>query len=295
IIMAIIIDGKSIAGEIRADLKEKTQVLFDNHGIRPGLGLILAGNNPSSEIYVSGKAKACEEIGYYSVIERLPESVSEAEILNIIKKWNEDEKIHGILVQLPLPKQIDETKVLLAVGQKKDVDGFHPENLGRLMVGLPGFISCTPAGIMELISRSGVDTQGKHVVVVGRSNIVGKPIANLLYQKNKNANAVVTIAHTGARDLSYYTKQADILIAAAGSPLLIKGDDVKEGVVVIDVGTNRIPDASKKSGSRLVGDVDFQSVEPKAYAITPVPGGVGPMTIAMLLKNTFIAASAPFC
>ena len=238
--MAIIIDGKKISSDIKQELKEKTQKLISEKGIVPGLALLLVGEDPSSKIYVSSKEKACAEIGYKSIVLREPADISEQKVLDIVKQWNEDDTIHGILVQLPLPKHINEQKVIMAISPAKDVDGFHPESFGRLVIGLPGFVSCTPAGIMELLSRTGIQPKGKHTVVVGRSNIVGKPIANLLYQKNKNANSVVTICHTGAPDISVYTKQADILIAAIGVPNCITGDQVKDGVVVIDVGLNRI-------------------------------------------------------
>lgn len=289
--MAIIIDGKKAAELIRIELKEKTVELLRTKGIIPGLAVLLVGENPASMSYVGSKEKACKEIGYNSIVLRLPAETSHQEVLEIVNRWNNDDKIHGILVQLPLPKHIDEMKVIMSVKPSKDVDGFHPENFGRLVIGLPGFVSCTPAGIMELLKRFEIPTKGKHVVVVGRSNIVGKPIANLLYQKNKDANAIVTICHTGAPDISYYTKQADILIAAMGVTHAIKAKDVKEGVTVIDVGMNRVEDLSLPKGYRNVGDVDFDEVKEKAYAITPVPGGVGPMTIAMLLSNTFKSAS----
>ncbi|MES2765745.1 MAG: bifunctional methylenetetrahydrofolate dehydrogenase/methenyltetrahydrofolate cyclohydrolase FolD [Bacteroidota bacterium] len=289
--MTRIIDGKKIAADIRSEIAFKTAELLKEKGIKPGLALLLVGENPASQVYVRSKAKACEEVGIHSLILELPDSASEAEILKIIHDWNNDNSLHGILVQLPLPKHVDENKVIQAIYPQKDVDGFHPENVGRLVIGLPGFVSCTPAGIAELLKRSNIETKGKHVVVVGRSNIVGKPMANLMYQKKEYANAVVTICHTGAPDITVFTKQADILIAAVGVPHLLKREDVKEGVVVIDVGMNKIPDATKKSGSRLVGDVDYDDVAPIASAITPVPGGVGPMTIAMLLKNTFMSAA----
>lgn len=289
--MAKIIDGKQIAADIRNELKENTETLIAQNGIRPGLAVLLVGEDPASQIYVKLKIKACEEIGYQSIARRLPENATEQEVLELVDKWNNDPAVHGILVQVPLPPQIDEIKVLLRISPSKDVDGFHPENLGRLMVGMPGFVSCTPAGVMELLKRSGTNLKGKHVVVVGRSNIVGKPVANLLYQKNPDANAVVTICHTGAEDISKYTRMADVLVMAVGRPRLIGADDVRDGVVVIDVGTNRIEDKTKKSGYRLVGDVDFDAVEPKASAITPVPGGVGPMTIAMLMRNTYLSAT----
>lgn len=289
--MAIIIDGKKVSQIVREELKIKTEQLKSERGITPGLALLLVGENPASKVYVNSKKKACEELGYFSIVEHLPENSNEDEVLRLISEWNNDPKIHGILVQLPLPKHISEQKVILAISPSKDVDGFHPENFGRLVIGLPGFRPCTPAGIAELLKYYQIETHGKHVVIVGRSNIVGKPIANMLYQKDKFANAIVTICHTAASDLSYYTRQADILIAAIGQPKKIGANDVKNGVTVVDVGINRIEDNSSKTGYKLVGDVDFESVEPKAYAITPVPGGVGPMTIAMLMKNTFLAAA----
>lgn len=289
--MTQIIDGKKISAEIKEELKLKTEELKKSKGITPGLALLLVGEDPASKIYVSSKEKSCQQIGFHSIVRKEPETITEQDVLDIIKDWNNDDSIHGILVQLPLPKHIDEQKVIMSISPAKDVDGFHPESFGRLVIGLPGFISCTPAGIMELLSRSNVETKGKHAVVVGRSNIVGKPIANLLYQKNKNANSIVTICHTGSDDIFQYTKQADILIAAVGVPQIIKAEHVKEGVVIIDVGINRIEDSSRERGYRLVGDVDYDSVFSKASAITPVPGGVGPMTIAMLLSNTFKSAA----
>ena len=289
--MTKIIDGKVISAQIKEELKEKTAKLTAEKGIIPGLALLLVGEDPASKIYVSSKEKSCKEIGFNSIVRREPATISQDEVLSIINEWNNDPSIHGILVQPPLPKHIDEQKVILAISPAKDVDGFHPESFGRLVIGLPGFVSCTPAGIMELLIRSDISLKGKHVVVVGRSNIVGKPIANLLYQKNPHANAVVTICHTGASDLKQYTRQADVIIAAVGVPEIIKAEDVKDGVVIIDVGINRVEDATKEKGYRIVGDVDYEGVFPKASAITPVPGGVGPMTIAMLLSNTFKSAS----
>lgn len=289
--MAQIIDGKLISVQIKEELKEKTKKLINNKGITPGLALLLVGDNPASKSYVGSKEKSCAELGFKSIVERLPDDISEDVILDFINKWNSDPTIHGILVQLPLPKHINEAKVIQSISPKKDVDGFHPESFGRLVIGLPGFIPCTPAGIVELIKRYKIQTKGKHVVVVGRSNIVGKPIANLMYQKNPDANSIVTICHTAAPDLRYYTKQADILIAAVGVPGIIKADDVKDGVVVIDVGINRVEDSSLEKGYRIVGDVDFDSVKDKASAITPVPGGVGLMTVAMLMQNTYKSAS----
>jgi methylenetetrahydrofolate dehydrogenase (NADP+)/methenyltetrahydrofolate cyclohydrolase len=289
--MATIIDGKAIAAEIRRELTEQTLHLKEQRGITPGIGLLLVGDNAASQVYVRSKAKACEELGFHSVVLHKSADTSEEEVVKQVAAWNTDPTIHGILVQLPLPAHINEHRVLLAVAPSKDVDGFHPENVGRLVAGLPGFVPCTPAGVMEMLKRAAIDTKGKHAVVVGRSNIVGKPMANLLYQKHAHANAVVTICHTAAPDMSYFTKQADILVAAVGVPELIKAADVQEGVVVIDVGINRVEDASAPKGTRLVGDVHFESVRQKASAITPVPGGVGPMTIAMLMWNTFRSAA----
>lgn len=289
--MALLIDGKKVSNAILSDLKVKTKKLIEEKGIRPGLALLLVGDNPASKVYVNSKRKACEELGFFSIVEHLPENTMENEVLSLIAKWNSDLKIHGILVQLPLPKQIDPFRVTLAIKPSKDVDGFHPENFGRLVIGLPGFRPCTPLGIIELLNYYNIETDGKHVVVVGRSNIVGKPIANMLYQKAPRANAIVTICHTHAKDLRYFTRQADILISAIGSPNRFEADDVKEGVVVIDVGINRIEDKNEPKGYRLVGDVNFKEVEPKASAITPVPRGVGPMTIAMLVQNTYYSAN----
>lgn len=285
-----IIDGKKISQEIKDEVKAATELLKKEKGFVPGLAFILVGENPASQSYVKSKGKACEEIGFYSVTERLPATISEQEVLEMINRFNKDEKIHGILVQLPLPKHINEQKVIEAISPSKDVDGFHPASVGKMMIGIDTFYSCTPYGIAELLKRSNIDPSGKHVVVVGRSNIVGKPIANMMVQKKEWANAIVTIAHTAAKDISFYTKQADILIAAIGKPFAITKEMVKPGVVVIDVGINRIDDPAAKNGSRLVGDVDYESVKEVASAITPVPGGVGPMTIAMLMVNTLKAA-----
>ena len=283
----IIIDGKKIAQEIRAELKTEIDKLKSAGKDVPGLVAILVGDNPASESYVRGKAKACEEIGMRAVTERHPSDMKENELLNLIDSYNNNSKFNGILVQLPLPKHIDEDKVIEAISPKKDVDGFHPISVGNLVIGKPAFRSCTPAGIQELLIRYKIETKGKHVVVLGRSNIVGKPIANIMLQKKEFANSIVTICHSAAPDVSYYTKQADILVAAMGSPKFVKADMVKDGVVVIDVGINRVEDNTASKGYRLVGDVDFDEVAKKSSYITPVPGGVGPMTIAMLLKNTF--------
>lgn len=283
----IIIDGKKIAQEIRAELKTEIDKLISAGKNVPGLVAILVGDNPASESYVRGKAKACEEIGMRAVTERHPSDITEKTLLDLIDSYNINVKFNGILVQLPLPKHIDEDKVIETISPKKDVDGFHPINVGNLVIGKPAFRSCTPAGIQELLIRYKIETKGKHVVVLGRSNIVGKPIANIMLQKKEFANSIVTICHSAAPDVSYYTKQADILIAAIGSAKFVKGSMVKEGVVVIDVGINRLEDKAAQKGYRLVGDVDFDEVSKKASYITPVPGGVGPMTIAMLLKNTY--------
>jgi methylenetetrahydrofolate dehydrogenase (NADP+)/methenyltetrahydrofolate cyclohydrolase len=259
-------------------------------GVIPGLAFILVGEDPASQVYVRSKGKACEEMGFYSITEQRPATIAQQELLALIGQFNNDPKIHGILVQLPLPKHIDEATIIEAIDFRKDVDGFHPVNVGRLVLGHKCFRPCTPAGVQELLIRSGNDPSGKHVVVVGRSNIVGKPVMNILLQKQSGANAVVTIAHTGAPDMSVYTRQADIIVAAMGKAEAITGDMLKPGCVVIDVGINRIPDSTTKTGTRLVGDVHFPSASGVAKAITPVPGGVGPMTIAMLMKNTLLAA-----
>jgi methylenetetrahydrofolate dehydrogenase (NADP+)/methenyltetrahydrofolate cyclohydrolase len=289
-VAAQIIDGKQIAERIRGEVRQEAGALKQERGIVPGLAFILVGNDPASEVYVNSKGRACADLGFLSFTERLPSGTKEADILALIANFNADSQIHGILVQLPLPPHIDAQRVIEAIDFRKDVDGFHPVNVGRLVLGLNCLVPCTPAGIQEILVRTGNDPSGKHVVVVGRSNIVGKPVMNILLQKKKGANAVVTIAHTGASDITPYVRQADILVAAIGKAGAITGAMLKPGCVVIDVGMNRIEDRSKKSGSRLVGDVDFQSASIVASAITPVPGGVGPMTIAMLMKNTLLAA-----
>lgn len=286
---AKIIDGKAISEVIRSELKEKVARL-SAIGKTPGLGVILVGDNPASRSYVTAKERACERIGIYSDDNRLPAETSEAELLNKIHQMNQDPQIHGILVQLPLPKHIDESTILLAIDPAKDVDGFHPVNVGKMMIGEETFFPCTPHGVVQMLMRSGVETSGKHVVVVGRSNIVGKPVANMLLQKKEGANATVTLCHTGTTDLGSFTRQADILIAASGWPNTVTTEMVKPGAVVIDVGVNRVEDVTKKNGYRLVGDVDFDGVSKIASYITPVPGGVGPMTITMLLYNTVLSA-----
>jgi methylenetetrahydrofolate dehydrogenase (NADP+)/methenyltetrahydrofolate cyclohydrolase len=286
---AKLINGNEIAKQIREELKEETARLKAKYNLVPGLVTILVGQNPASVSYVTAKQKTSKELGFYSIQDNQPESISEEELLRLIEKYNHDPQIHGILVQLPLPKHINETKILYAIDPRKDVDGFHPVNVGKLMIGEADYLPCTPAGIQQLLIRTGVQIEGAEVVVVGRSNIVGKPIANILLQKQKGANATVTVCHTGTRDMAFHTRRADILIVAAGKPKAITADMVKEGAVVIDVGVNRVgmtPDGKAK----LCGDVDFDGVKEKASAITPVPGGVGPMTITMLMMNTVKAA-----
>ena len=288
---ATIIDGTQIAKQIRSGVKQETERLKKERGITPGLAFILVGENPASQVYVRSKGKACDEMGFYSVTEKLPRETSQTQLLDLIEKFNCDAKIHGILVQLPLPKQIDEAKIIEAIDYRKDVDGFHPVNVGRLVIGQDCFHPCTPSGVQELLMRSGNDPGGKHVVIAGRSNIVGKPVLNILLQKKGGANAVVTVVHTGTTDIARFTRQADIVVAAMGKPEVITGEMLKPGSVVIDVGINRVPDPTAKNGFRLVGDVHFPSASQVAGAITPVPGGVGPMTIAMLMKNTMRAAA----
>ncbi|MDD6735278.1 MAG: bifunctional methylenetetrahydrofolate dehydrogenase/methenyltetrahydrofolate cyclohydrolase FolD [Clostridiales bacterium] len=277
--MARILSGKEVSARIKNELKEENEKLKDN-GINAGLAVILVGDDPASRVYVNNKKKACEEIGIYSEEYALPETTSEEELLNLIDKLNNKPEISGILVQLPLPAGLDEEKVINRINPKKDVDAFHPVNVGKIMVGNYDFVPCTPAGIMELIKESGIDICGRECVVVGRSNIVGKPMAMMLL----HANGTVTVCHSRTKNLAEKTRQADILVAAVGIPNFITGDMVKEGAVVIDVGINRT------ENGKLTGDVEFETAEPKAAAITPVPGGVGPMTIAMLMKNTLKAA-----
>jgi methylenetetrahydrofolate dehydrogenase (NADP+)/methenyltetrahydrofolate cyclohydrolase len=283
---AEIIRGAPVAEEIRAEVTARVKELKEQKGVTPGLTVVLVGDDPASISYVTGKSKACEETGIHEETIRLPADTSEADILSLVERLNNDPAVHGILVQLPLPKHVDENKVINAIKPEKDVDGFHPENVGKLLIGEPNFMPCTPAGIQQMLIRSGNNPEGKHVVICGRSNIVGKPIAAILMQKAEGANATITMCHTGTKDMASLTRQADILIAAVGRPNVITADMVKDGVVVIDVGVNRVDDPSKKRGYRLVGDVDFEAVQEKAKAITPVPGGVGPMTITMLLVNT---------
>lgn len=285
-----IIDGKKTSGIILEELRGEVAALRAK-GIQPGLAVVLVGEDPASQVYVRSKRKTCADLGIASFSHDLPANATEKRLLALIAKLNADPKVHGILVQVPLPKHMDEQRVLNALSPDKDVDGFHPANVGRLLNGEEAFVSCTPAGCQELLVRWGYDPAGKHVVIVGRSNIVGKPLAALLMQKAKGANATVTVCHSRTKNLAALTRQADILVAAIGVPEFVTARMVREGAVVIDVGVNRIPDATKKSGARLVGDVAFAGVAKKARAITPVPGGVGPMTIAMLMRNTVLAAT----
>ena len=286
---ARIIDGKQVAADIRAELKDEV-VRLKKRGIVPGLGVVLVGDDPASESYVTGKERACAEMGLFSDDNRLAAQTSQTNLMRLIAQMNKDPKINGILVQLPLPRHLNESDVLLAIDPAKDVDGFHPMNVGKMVVGEKAFLPCTPHGVVQLLVRSGVKIDGAHVVIVGRSNLVGKPLANMLIQKSPTGNATVTVCHTRTTDLACYTRQADILVAAIGRPRVITADMVKEGAVVIDVGVSRVDDPARKSGYRLVGDVDFDEVKEKASLITPVPGGVGPMTITMLLYNTVESA-----
>ncbi|RLA98827.1 MAG: bifunctional methylenetetrahydrofolate dehydrogenase/methenyltetrahydrofolate cyclohydrolase FolD [Deltaproteobacteria bacterium] len=286
---AKIIKGTEVAKEIREELKREVEEMKSKHGVTPGLVTVLVGEDPASVSYVTAKQRTAHELGFYSVQDNQPADISEEALLGLIDKYNKDPKIHGILVQLPLPKHIDETKVLYAIDPKKDVDAFHPVNVGKLLIGEPDFLPCTPHGIWQLLIRSGVQIEGAEVVVVGRSNIVGKPIAAILMQKMPNANATVTVCHTRTKDIAFHTRRADILIVAAGRPKAITADMVKEGAVVIDVGVNRIG-KTPEGKAILRGDVDFDAVKEKASMITPVPGGVGPMTITMLMYNTVRAA-----
>ncbi len=286
---AKIISGTEVAKEIREELKAEVAELAAQHNVVPGLVTILVGEDPASQSYVAAKNKTAKELGIHSEQVTLPADTTEADLLALVEKCNNDPKIHGILVQLPLPKQINEAKILNTINPDKDVDGFHPMNVGRMVLGEKCFLPCTPHGVLELLKRTGVKTSGAEVVVVGRSNIVGKPVANLMLQKRDAGNATVTLCHTRTKDMDFHTKRADILIVAAGVANMIKADQVKEGVVVIDVGVNRIG-MTESGKAKLAGDVEFDSVKEKATAITPVPGGVGPMTITMLMKNTVQSA-----
>ena len=284
------IDGKELAARTRAEIAAGVAELKASKGVTPGLAVILVGDNPASVSYVTAKEKACREAGMYSREIRLTADTPEADLVKLVKDLNADSAIHGILVQLPLPKGISEQAVINAIAVEKDVDGFTPENVGRMVIGEKCFLPCTPHGILKLIEFSGMDISGKHAVVIGRSNIVGKPVALLLARKGAHANATVTMCHTGTKDVAAFTKSADVVVVAAGRPNTLTGDMLKPGAVVIDVGVNRVPDASRPKGFRLCGDADFESCAEVASAITPVPGGVGPMTITMLLWNTLESA-----
>jgi methylenetetrahydrofolate dehydrogenase (NADP+) / methenyltetrahydrofolate cyclohydrolase len=287
---AELIDGNAIAKSIRQEVTLEVAKLVAR-GIKPGLAVVLVGDDPASEVYVRNKGRACDEAGMHSVTINMPAATTQEELLGQVERLNEDPAVHGILVQMPLPKHLDSEVVIRSILPAKDVDGFHPVNVGKNLIGeRDGFVPCTPAGVQEMLARSGTETKGKECVIVGRSNIVGKPMMALMVQNGPNANATVTVCHSATRDLKEHTLRADILIVAAGKAKMVTGDMVKEGAVVIDVGINRIEDSSTKTGYRLVGDVDFASARERASKITPVPGGVGPMTIAMLLKNTVRAA-----
>ena len=288
--MVRVLDGGATSKEIRAEVAQGVAEMVEKHGTTPGLAAILVGDDPASAIYVRNKGRACQEVGIVSETFHLPEAVSQEELLRLIARLNGDGRFHGILVQLPLPQHIDDGRVLMSVSPQKDVDAIHPINVGKLVQGNADFVPGTPGGIQQLLLRNGYDPSGKHVVICGRSNIVGKPLAMLLMQKRPGANATVTVCHTGTRELGEMARQGDILVAAMGRPRAITADMVKEGAIVVDVGINRVPDPTRKSGYRLEGDVDFEAVSEVAEAITPVPGGVGPMTIALLLVNTVTAA-----
>lgn len=288
--MSRLIDGVAIAQTLCQEVAEQTQVLLASHGVKPGLAVVIVGDNPASRVYVNRKKKACLDAGFNSWEYALDQSVSQQELLALIDSLNRNPEVHGILVQLPLPAHICEDDVILAIHPKKDVDGFHPINVGQMVIGQPSFLPCTPAGVQQLLIRENVETAGKHVVIVGRSNIVGKPMAMIMIQRGLGADSTVTICHSKSQNLADLTRQADILIAAVGRPLFITKDMIKPGAVVIDVGINRVDDPSSERGYRLVGDVDFDQAKLVASAITPVPGGVGPMTIAMLLANTLQSA-----
>ncbi len=287
---ATVIDGKQMAEDIRGEVADETRAFKERSGITPGLAAVLVGDDPASAVYVRNKRRACDEADMFSETFELPAETSQEELIALVRQLNTDPRFHGILVQLPLPPHIEEREIILAIDPDKDVDGMHPINGGRLLEGSPRFLPATPAGVQQMLVRSGNDPAGKHVVIVGRSNIVGKPLSILLMQKTPGANATVTVCHTGTRDLAALTRQADVVVAAIGRPRALTADMVADGAVVIDVGINRVDDATRKSGYRLVGDVDYDAVAEKASAITPVPGGVGPMTIAMLLTNTLRAA-----
>lgn len=283
-----LLTGKEVAEKVYSLLEEQCKTFVENYGFAPTLAVILVGHDPASQSYVEGKKKACIALGFGHQDYRLEEETTQEQLLALVDRLNRDPRVHGILVQMPLPRHLDADQVIQAISVEKDVDGFHPQNVGNLLIGHPGFVSCTPQGVLEILDYYHIDTAGNHVVVLGRSNIVGKPMASLLIQKGRDAT--VTVCHSKTKELASITKQADILIAAIGSPCFVTKDMVKNGCVIIDVGINRVEDPTKKRGYRLVGDVDFESVSTICGAITPVPGGVGVMTIAMLMKNTMQAA-----
>lgn len=289
-----LIDGKKVSDEIKQEIKAEVDKIIADGGKRPCLAAILVGHDGGSETYVANKVKACEVCGFESRLIRFEDDVTEETLLDAVRKLNEDPEVDGFIVQLPLPRHIDEQRVIEAIDPKKDVDGFHPVNVGRMSIGLPCFLSATPAGIIDLLDRYGIDTRGKHCVVLGRSNIVGKPVAQLMLRKGQPGNATVTVCHSATPNIKEITREADIIIAALGQPGFVTEDMVKEGAVVIDVGTTRVPDATRSRGWRLSGDVDFANVAPKCSYITPVPGGVGPMTIVSLMKNTLAAGKKEY-
>lgn len=287
---AVVLDGKKLAADVRSDIARRTAALFAETGVQPGLGVILVGADPASQSYVTAKERACVETGMFSLDVRMPAETTQDELIAKVQELNVDPRVHGILVQLPLPKHLNADEVIRAIVPEKDVDGFTPENVGRMMIGETCFIPCTPHGIIKMLLSAGVETAGKHAVVIGRSNIVGRPVSFLLSRKGPGGNATVTVCHTGTPDAGIFTRQADIVVVATGVPHTLTGDMVKPGAVVIDVGVNRVPDATNPRGYRLCGDADYDSVAAVAGAITPVPGGVGPMTITMLLENTLVSA-----
>lgn len=289
-----LIDGKKVSDEIKQEIKAEVDKIIADGGKRPCLAAILVGHDGGSETYVANKVKACEVCGFESRLIRFEDDVTEETLLDAVRKLNEDPEVDGFIVQLPLPRHIDEQRVIETIDPKKDVDGFHPVNVGRMSIGLPCFLSATPAGIIDLLDRYGIDTRGKHCVVLGRSNIVGKPVAQLMLRKGQPGNATVTVCHSATPNIKEITREADIIIAALGQPGFVTEDMIKEGAVVIDVGTTRVPDATRARGWRLSGDVDFANVAPKCSYITPVPGGVGPMTIVSLMKNTLAAGKKEY-
>ena len=286
----ILIDGKLTSDKVKKEIAEKVEAIVANGGKRPHLAAVLVGNDGASQTYVGHKERACKEVGFDSTGIRLEDTITEQELLDVIAKLNADDNIDGIIVQLPLPKHIDEHKIIWAIDPLKDVDGFHPANVGKMALGLPALLPATPTGIICLLEQYGIETQGKNCVIIGRSNIVGRPLANMLSHKGKFANCTVTLCHSLTKNIEEFTRKADIVVAALGQPSFLKGDMIKEGAVIIDVGITRVPDATKKNGYRLMGDADFESVAPKCSYITPVPGGVGPMTIVSLLLNTLQSA-----